>query len=72
MMKAEAAYLRALRINEKIYSEKDWRWGVGMRDLGKLYQDRGDYAKAEQFIRRALISYEQSLGLNHPYVFESA
>jgi CHAT domain-containing protein/Tfp pilus assembly protein PilF len=51
---AEANYLKALKIKEKIFAKDELSTSAVLNNLGLLYADRGDYVKAESFFERAL------------------
>ena len=50
---AEAMWLRAIAIREKV-SSADSNLAQSLNNLGDLYAVRGDYERAEMFLRRAL------------------
>lgn len=41
---------------------------TSLNSLAELYHDQGRYGEAEPLLQRALAIFEQSLGLEHPYV----
>jgi len=44
---------------------------ISLNNLAALYEDQGDYAKAEPLYRRSLAIREKALGPNHPDVATS-
>jgi len=50
---AEALYLRALDIAEKSKIATSQTWEI-LKDLGDIYRLKGDYARAEELLQRAL------------------
>jgi tetratricopeptide (TPR) repeat protein len=65
---AEAAFERALRINEAAYGPDHPRVARDVNDLGRVLRDRGDLAGAEAAFERALRIDEATYGPHHPDV----
>ncbi len=67
---AERHYREALRIREESLGAQHPEVGKMYNNLGKLLQDRGDYAGAEQAFQSSLqiLRGEQGLGQNHQFV----
>ena len=48
--RAEPLFLRALAIREKVLSPEDANIATSLSNLAGLYQDRGDYDRAERWL----------------------
>src|SRR5262245_34698671 len=64
--------MRALDIKEKTLGMDNPSVAVSLNNLAYLYDDRGDYAKAESLYQRALLIREKALGPDHPDVAETS
>src|SRR5262249_53157240 len=62
---AQPLYLRAIKILEEA-SPNSSVLGVMYTNLGKMYQEQGDYAQAESTLKHAMEIYEKALDPNHP------
>ncbi len=62
---------RALAITEKALGPKHPHVAASLNNLVLLYQDQGNYGKAEPLLRRALAIREKALGPEHPDVARS-
>lgn len=62
---AEAAYQKALSINERI-APSSYVQGYAFLGLGQVYMSQGKYADADQPLERATRIFEQQFGSNHP------
>lgn len=65
---AIASAAKALAIQEKLSDTDEADLANSLNTLGSLYQDKGDYARAEPLLQRALALWEKSLGAEHPNV----
>jgi tetratricopeptide (TPR) repeat protein len=68
-IEAERLLKRALRIARKTHSHPSL--ASMLHNLGVVYQARGNYAKAEPLLRRALGERERAFGPDHPEVVNS-
>jgi tetratricopeptide (TPR) repeat protein len=64
--RAEAKYLRALGIVERISGAESADLTPALNGLAELYFDAGRYTEAEAFARRSAAVVEGSLGADHP------
>jgi CHAT domain-containing protein len=60
--------MRALVIDERSYGKQHPKIGQDVENLGILYRDKGDHARAEPMFLRALEISEGALGVDHPTV----
>jgi CHAT domain-containing protein/Tfp pilus assembly protein PilF len=65
---AEAAYQRALAINEKLHGAESENVAITLENLAALYAEAGRYSDAEQTYRRAITVFEKAVGPDAPYV----
>lgn len=66
--KAEAVFLQALKIRERIHGIEHSDVAQSLNDLGVLYENKGEYEKAESLHKRAEEIYEKAYGPNHPHI----
>ena len=59
---------RELVLREKGLGAEHPAVGLSLNNLGRLYYDKGDYARSEQMYRRSLAVREKALGPEHPDV----
>ena len=62
---AEASYLRALAIREKVLGATHTDVASTLNNLAALYETQGEFTKAEPLYQRALAIREKTLGPNH-------
>ncbi len=60
------SYRQALEIKKKALGEDHPDYALGLNNLATLYQDMGDYARAEPLFRQALEIRKKALGEDHP------
>lgn len=65
---AEAEFLKALRLAERIYPNGHPNTASTLNNLALLYVDLGRYVEAEPLYRRSLAIYEKARGPDHPDV----
>lgn len=56
---------KALAIQEKLADADETDLANSLNTLGSLYQDKGDFTRAEPFFQRAVALWEKSLGAEH-------
>ncbi|MGN0187295.1 MAG: CHAT domain-containing protein, partial [Paludibacteraceae bacterium] len=59
-------YLEALAIWKSVYGEQHPAYATSLNNLGSLYSDMGDYAKAERYYLESLSIRKSVLGEQHP------
>ena len=64
--KAEELWLRALRIDEKLFGKDTLRTSRRMHLLANCYRDQGHHEKAAPLLQQALAIREEQLGPDHP------
>ena len=64
---AEKQALAALQEAEK-FGPNDQRFAISLLFLGRVYQDQGQYSRAEPLYQRSLAIWEKALGSEHPNV----
>ena len=55
-----------MEIRKQSLGEKHPDYATSLNNLAMLYQDMGDYVKAEPLFQKALEIYKQTLGEKHP------
>ena len=63
---AEPIYLRLIFLREKLYGKEHVDTATSYNDIGGLYDNQGNYAKALEYHRKALDIRKRVLGPNHP------
>lgn len=56
----------AVAIHKKVIGDKDADYAMGLNNLALLYQETGDFAKAEPIFRQVLAVEKQLVGEKHP------
>jgi tetratricopeptide (TPR) repeat protein len=59
--------LQALKLSEDVFGPEDATTATCLNDLGGVYENLGEYEKAEQVSERALKIREKVLGPEHPF-----
>ena len=67
---SDLLYKRSLAIREKELGPDHPSVGTSLNNLATLYQDQGNYAKAEPLLKRSLAIIEKAHGPDHPDVAE--
>src|SRR5712691_2805967 len=70
LAEAERSFQAGLKEAEG-FGPQDPRLATSLNNLGELYRAKGQYAKAEPLLRRALAIREKALGPEHPDVATS-
>jgi len=65
LREAEDDYGRTATIYRAVYGDRDRRTATALADLGGVYADEGQYARAEQFLRDAVRSLSAALPAGH-------
>jgi CHAT domain-containing protein len=68
---AIAQYEKALVLAPHVFGEKDQNTAAIMNNLAGMYQQMGQYSKAEPLLQRSLKIYEDKFGKHHPEVAQS-
>jgi WD40 repeat protein len=58
---------QALQIRKKLLGNEHWLTSKSLIDLGWLYREKGDYAKAETLYQQGLTIHKRVLGEDHPW-----
>ena len=66
LSRAEALFLRALALNERIEGPDSFAVSITYQNLGAVARERKDYPKAIEYATRALSIRERLLGADHP------
>ena len=59
-------YQKALKIRKKIFGIKHPDTATSYNNIGSIYYNQGDYAKALEYYQKALEIFEKVLGTDHP------
>jgi eukaryotic-like serine/threonine-protein kinase len=62
---AGARFRRVLAIYRTVYGERHYLIGIAFSNLGSVYLERKQYARAEPLCREAVAHYTESLSANH-------
>ena len=63
---AEAVYLRQISFAEELYGKEHEKTATSYNNIGLVYDNKGDYAKALEYHFKALTIWEKVLGREHP------
>ena len=63
---AELVYLRLIALREKLYGPEHPVTATSYNNIGALYNNQGEYAKALKYLGKTLAIWERVLGPDHP------
>src|SRR3546814_7220468 len=64
---AEEFYRMALAIRRKAFGDEHQLTASSLNNLGNLYRDKGEPARAEPLYREAIAIYRTKMGDDHPW-----